>query len=176
MSDPKVLLLLMSERLYEDIKFVAQQNPTQIVDDDGAKAYNSLLLRAKKAFVGQELLADFPEWAARTIKYKDALVVAGQFNALLNGLISHGIGGAASQPWAAQIEAYTAPAAAAPAGQMQRGTPVPAPAPRGSGPKPPPLPKDANEPTRPGEDDELYGPVSTPARRNDDGTIPFSLE
>jgi len=81
--------------------------------------------------------------------------------------------------WAQQAEAYTPPAAAAPAAaQHQRGPggPAPAAASRGGAPTPPPLPATANEPTRPGEDDELYGPVSTPARRNDDGTIPFSLE
>ncbi|MCC6547872.1 hypothetical protein IT570_11970 [Candidatus Sumerlaeota bacterium] len=81
--EPKRLLVVLAERLYDDIRFVTQQNPTQIVDDDGARAYNLLLAKSRKYFPGLEYLPDFPDWQPRTIKYKDALVAAGQLFALL---------------------------------------------------------------------------------------------
>lgn len=85
--DPKRLLTLMAERLYEDIRFVTEQNPTQIVDDDGARAYNSIISRVRKLYPYVENVADFPDWSPRTIKYKDALVVAGQLAAMLRALL-----------------------------------------------------------------------------------------
>lgn len=81
--DSKRLLVIMAERLYDDIRFVTQQSPTQIVDDDGARAYNLLLAKSRKYYPTIEFLPDFSDWMPRTIKYKDALVASGQLFALL---------------------------------------------------------------------------------------------
>ncbi len=83
MNDTRQLLRVMARQLYMDIRFVTERNPTQVVDDEGAKTYNALLGRLRAAFPNVEALADFGDWSPRTIKYKDALIVAGQLNALI---------------------------------------------------------------------------------------------
>ena len=168
--DPKRLLAVMADRLYDDIKFVTEQNPTQIVDDDGARAYNVLLLRVRKHFSQAEPVADFQEWAPRTIKYKDALVVAGQLAAMVRAL--------------SEVEARPFSPAATPVNVPQpipqhAPTPVMMP-PAAASLRPPtapimrPQPQPPAPPPRP-HDEELYG-SALPPKRNDDGTIPFSLE
>ena len=219
--DPKRLLTLMAERLYDDIRFVTEQNPTQIVDDDGARAYNSIITRVRKLYPYVENVADFPDWSPRTIKYKDALVVAGQLAAMLRALMepagpmrqgppqgggapisssTQGVPNLISAPTSLGLAAQTS----VPVGQVNAGSvPIPRPATQNISPStqgyprpqmpqqvqnvppssqgmmpPPPPPRHQHEPVpvpaNP-HDPELYGP-NRPPRRNDDGTIPFSME
>ncbi len=84
--DHGALLTHLAERLYRDIRFVTEQNPVQIVDDDGARAFNNLLNRVRTSFGEVDYIQDFQNWSPRTIKYKDALVVVGQLHALLQQL------------------------------------------------------------------------------------------
>lgn len=198
------MITVMAERLYEDIKFVTQQNPTQIVDDDGARAYNSLLARAKKEYPSVEVFDDFPTWSPRTIKYKDALVVAGQLFALLNALTErqsgmsraltsqtasafHRRGGPQPQP---QVNPSAPQAPQRPPQQQPQGSsnqteasflsaptqvaPPPQEAPRPQQPQAP-KPRQSGAREQP-LDEELYGSAGQPPRRNEDGTIPFSLD
>ena len=181
--DPKRIILLMAERLYEDMKAVTMQNPTQIVDDDGARAYNSLLARVRREFHFVDIVSDFPDWSPRTIKYKDAMVVTGQLHAMLQAVMEK------QQP--VPSRALSAPTSAgprpmgpnpisAPTGAVRR--PMPAGAPNDSqfpgmdvnAPAPPPKPSPTPTPSA-SADQDLYGKTSAP-RRNEDGTIPFSLD
>lgn len=175
--DTKVVLLHMAGRLYEDIKFVTEQNPTQIVDEDGARAYNNLVSRAKKAFTTADFFEDFNEWSPRTIKYKDALVVAGQFCALIEAM-SEG---------QRRVQSITARAAAAPPpSPAPAAAPQAAPPPRVQAAPPAPVAQAPAAPKEPigdqepadmtdfDHDEELYG--NAPLQRNEDGTIPFSLD
>jgi len=168
--DPKRLLTIMAHRLYEDIKFVAEQNPTQPVDDDGAKAYNSLVAKARKIYGGLDHMADFSDWAARTIKYKDALLVAGQFSAMLEALTAgdtrmpsrSGTSTGTSAPGAPQVTPLGLP----PRVHVPQGPPPPMPQ----------MPQAPPQAPSPPIDVELYGPAVSTPKRNDDGTIPFSLD
>lgn len=171
--DQRRLLLLMAERLYEDIKFVTSQNPTQIVDEDGTHAYNVLLAKTRKLFPASEFVAEFVEWNPRTIKYKDALVVAGQLYAMVK----------AFSETVDERVVGKAPAQAAPAPARVVASPSNVSFPAVSGPSPvvpsppaPPLPLTvkASAGKQEGHDPELYGPA--PVKRRDDGTIPFSME
>ncbi len=111
MSDQRQLLRVMSGQLYADIRFIAERNPTQVVDDEGAKTYNALLGRLRRAFPGLESLSDFGDWSPRTIKYKDALMVAGQIHALVAAALAadrraHGTGDPGSGAESASGEDY----------------------------------------------------------------------
>lgn len=177
--DEKRLLLSMAERLYIDIKFVTEQNPTQIVDEDGARAYNSILKRTRAAF-GNQLppLADFPDWAPRNIKYKDALVAAGQIYALLRAVVEPSRVPVASQERRPGTH-HPRPGTGTGASQQQssasgRGFSL------ASLPSTTPLPVDPENRPATGSADtaEIPPPAEKPAppKRNDDGTIPFTLE
>lgn len=135
--DNRHLLRIMARQLYLDMRFITQQSPTQIVDDEGARTYNALLARVREAFPTVDAVRDFNDWAARTIKYKDALVVCGQ----LHALIAASVGPVAAKSPAAAV-----------------GTPEPG----------------GNPAARDDYDDALYGPDAS--RRQEDGTIPFSLD
>lgn len=166
--DPKKLLVHMAQRLYADIRFVTEQNPTQIVDDDGAKAYNSLLVKARKHFPS-EFIDDFGEWSPRTIKYKDALVVAGQFCALLEAQTRDLFPTAQPRPRPGPLPPQATPfpggSPTQPAGAGPAGAP-----PSASGVYRKPGP----EQFRTEYDEELYGPK--PAQKNPEGIVPFTLE
>jgi len=166
MADSKRLLMHMARRLYDDIKFVAEQNPKEIVDDDGTSAYNALLFKARRHFADVENVADFPDWSARTIKYKDALVVAGQFCAMLEILCEGDQAPPAPSGRVAQSAAASSPAAEN-QGRNQGQEEFP----------PPPPPANRNNPEKAPTrfDQELYG-NEPPSELNDDGTIPFTLE
>jgi hypothetical protein len=198
--DSRRLLTLMADRLYDDIKFVAEQNPTQIVDEDGTRAYNALVQKARNHFPHIEHMADFVDWNPRTIKYKDALVASGQLAAMLSALVAEGVPSAPARiaPPTPHPPAH-APATPPPS---QRAAPPqpPAPAPmppQASSPSPmpdrtpknfdadtpmpiptrPAMPKPVKNPTdfdEPDHEVELYG--RKPVKRNEDGTIPFSLD
>ncbi len=194
--DPKRLLLHMSFRMYEDIKFVTEQNPTQIVDEDGTRAYNNLLAKTRRYFQLTEFTNDFNEWAPRTIKYKDALVVVGQLYSMIEALSG------APPP---RSESRPPMPAAPPLATSSRGTtqrppsigspsePIPqkaatssdrVPLPSGSSPSVDAAAQPHSVPDRPKSisseqvhrlnDEELYGP--NPQPRSNDGTIPFRLD
>lgn len=202
--DERRLLLAMAERLYTDIRFVTEQSPVQIVDDDGAKAYNSLLARVRVQFSNLPPIADFHDWSPRSIKYKDALIVAGQLYAMIKIVVDPapvrhpvappGVGAPSQSPSDTQI----------PTAQRQFGVRPPTgvgnlrrPAPQGSvdtgrgSSLHTPLPDDTPNPAlhrprtessshvpvgdRESFDTDLYG-TRQPPKRNDDGTIPFTLD
>jgi hypothetical protein len=192
--DPKRLLLQMIKQLYDDIKFVTQQNPTQIVDDDGSRCYNSLLGKARKYFPYDEFVGDFSDWQPRSIKYKDALVVVGQLCSMITALMEASKEGSRDRVMRPTNMAPT------PAPARHQGSPRPMPAGGGHGstspsstqnrminrhtPAPTPIPDDLNprpirprapqELRKPGADKDLYG--TDPVVRNNDGTIPFTLD
>jgi hypothetical protein len=206
--DDRRLLLALAERLYQDIKFVTEQSPVQIVDDDGARAFNTLLGRVRSAFGNVDIVRDFTDWAPRNIKYKDALVAAGQLHAFLSVVVESGVPislgtgrhAAAMQttlpppPLPAPLQADTAPPTRSAPGMR----PVAPRAPAAGGATPisayglasnTPNPYGGNRtasatPDHPSSgqvpklDPELYGdsPVPSTPRRNEDGTIPFTLD
>lgn len=170
--------MLMAERLYEDIKFVTQQNSTQMVDEDGARAYNALLAKARRHYPQVEYVHDFPDWSARTIKYKDALVVAGQFWAMLRALTEPEP--RERRPMPVSPHQAASHQGATPPQRDPSSTNIPGlPPPPGTTPLPVDLrPRAQREPARVSGkpvDEELYG-STPPPKRNNDGTIPFTLE
>jgi hypothetical protein len=212
--DAKALLARMAWQLYQDIRFIAEQNPTQVMDEDGAKAFNMLLVRAKKAYPTVDIVQDFEPWNPRTIKYKDALLVIGQVSSAIGALLGDDSGelvplaatAPAPAPAAQQPRPAPAPAQSAaqappprPAAQprvQQVATPHPVPSHRSAPPAFTPSQQrpshaeiqrqsrgvpalndslDMEHGEAPGYDSELYGP-NTPPKRNDDGTIPFTLD
>lgn len=80
------LLSLLTQQMYDDIKFISENNPTQVVDEDTARMFNTLLKDIRLAQPEQEMFNFFFEMSPRTLKYKDALVVCGQLNCLVNAL------------------------------------------------------------------------------------------
>ena len=72
------ILVALSDQMYRDVKFVAEHNPTQVVDDDTTKMFNHLLAEVEKVFPLTKRIAAFSPMSPRTLKYKDALVVTGQ--------------------------------------------------------------------------------------------------
>ncbi len=149
--DSKKLLLHMSHRLYEDIKFVTAQNPTQIVDDDGVRAFNNLLAKTRKYFARCEFTGDFTDWSPRTIKYKDAMVSAGQLFAMIEALV-------VVQPAPSY---YDSPVGSGSYREPTTDSTLAGPSESGS--------------ARVSTDDDLYG-SNPPPVRNADGTIPFRLD
>jgi hypothetical protein len=217
--DAKALLARMAWQLYQDIRFVTEQNPTQVVDEDGAKSYNMLLTRAKKAFPTVDIVQDFEPWNARTIKYKDALLVVGQVSSVIAALVGDEAEAQTpaprpqtqQAPAPAPQQAAPPPRQAAPPPQQQQQQPAPAPRVQQVNTNTPyPVPSQRPAPAAftpsqqrashadvqrqsrgvpalndsldmehgevgPNYDSELYGPNSPP-KRNDDGTIPFTLD
>ncbi len=82
-NDKIVLMVSLTQQMYEDIKFITQHNPTQVVDEDTVRMYNSLLNEVRVTMPGVTAVLAFEEMNARTLKYKDALVVVGQLMRLL---------------------------------------------------------------------------------------------
>ncbi len=175
----KALLTSMVYQLYSDIRFVTEHNPTQVVDDDGVKVYNALLTRARQVFDDAEPIQEMENWTPRTIKYKDALLVVGQLHAMINAFS----GGSVSLPAGAPAAPQHPQASPQPVRQPQQGQP-----PQQAQPRPASHAEaQRNARQHPSNNDsldavgnesydsELYGP-SKPTGRNEDGTIPFSLE
>lgn len=195
--DERVLLLAMAERLYQDIRFVTEQSPVQIVDEDGARAYNKLLARVRAQFSNVSTMEDFQDWSPRSIKYKDALIVAGQLHAIIKALVEptrpSGLSSIPSSAGDTQVQTYPGRAGIRPQtghGTARRPSPALPPSDTSRGQAYNPLadqtPNPASErtsrssthtplPDRDSFDSDLYG-SSQPPKRNDDGTIPFTLD
>ncbi len=172
--NPKMLLLHMSHRLYEDIKFVTAQNPTQIVDDDGTRAYNAVLAKTRKYINAGDFMDDFQDWTPRSIKYKDALVAVGQLHAMIQACVESGnnydfpnIGHSDSESYnddsvdIEEDEKSESPFRKESSAHLQD----------------PNIVGDEQFETsskRDSSDKELYG--TDDVKRNEDGTIPFSLD
>jgi hypothetical protein len=89
--DPGLLLLALARRMYEDVKFIAQSNPTQVVDEDTTYIFNHLLNEVRQQFMNVEHVFAFKLMEARTLKYKDALVLSGQLYELMTVITSSGV-------------------------------------------------------------------------------------
>lgn len=90
-ADKRLLLLELARQLYEDCRFVSQNNPTQTADDETCQMYNALLLEVQWAYHGQPYVARFREMPPRNVKYKEAMVVTGQLYTLLHFYTEHQI-------------------------------------------------------------------------------------
>lgn len=146
MTDSRRILSFLALQLYRDVRFVTQLNPVNIVDEETSASFNALLVEAKRLFPGNPILDTFREMSPRNVKYKDAVIVAGQLAAFLD-LTTGG------------IPTRGAAAAAAGTGNVSaQHTPVP----------------DTDLLDHAEIDAQLYGASSS--KRNPDGTIPFSLE
>lgn len=84
MLNPYKLLLAMADQMYVDVRFIAEQNPKEVVDSDTTGMYNALLGRVREAYQGLPFLDSFQDLNARTLKYKDMVIVVGQLRSLLN--------------------------------------------------------------------------------------------
>ncbi|MGF1571763.1 MAG: hypothetical protein ACFCU1_01685 [Sumerlaeia bacterium] len=80
------LLVKLTEQMYQDIKFVAENNPTQVVDDESTRMFNAVLTQMREARPQLSVLNMFSDMNPRTLKYKDALVVTGQLKCLAHAL------------------------------------------------------------------------------------------
>jgi len=85
--DHRLLILELSRQLYEDFRFLAQNNSTQQVDEDSALAFNAVLREAQTLFANCAFTQHFREFAPRNVKFKDAMVVSGQLYTLLHHLL-----------------------------------------------------------------------------------------
>ncbi|MEQ8822114.1 MAG: hypothetical protein RLY93_17900 [Sumerlaeia bacterium] len=159
MPTEAALIYGMARQMYEDIRYVAGNNPKEVVDDDTAKMFNNLLKNVRAVFPTLRQINDFDPMAPRTLKYKDAMVVVGQLASLLkiindeHNRLSDAAAGRARAPQQGQG------AAKAPA---QGGN-------RGPGAKAAPQ----EEPLF--HDRELYGD-SPPKTLTDEGIVPFTLD
>ncbi len=77
------ILLGLAEQMYEDVRFITEHSPTQVVDDDTARMFNSLLAEVRVNAPGVVAVVKFGDMSPRTLKYKDALVVVGQLRTML---------------------------------------------------------------------------------------------
>lgn len=175
------VLLGLAEQMYEDVKFIAQLNPTQVVDDDTAKMFNGLLNEVRINCPGVTAVLAFEAMTGRTLKYKDALVVVGQMRALLRMAETTDLQRLSrdSMRRAMENESLDESMDIAPP-QKQK---IDAPASERRAAEAPgqgtPSPRRAAAPARPDTnfalDPELYG-EKPPVRLNDDGTVPFVLD
>lgn len=162
------LLVKLTEQMYQDIKFVAENNPTQVVDDESTRMFNAVLSHMRAARPQQAILAMFSDMNPRTLKYKDALVVTGQLRTLAqaldttpkdyDALITSAQTAQAAQP--KQDKATPSKAVAAEKQPETRRTP-------------PPVPEEQNNEEESLVDEELYGTRSL--RINEEGIVPFDL-
>jgi hypothetical protein len=171
MPGSQEILVGLARQMYDDIRFITEHNPTQVVDDDTARVFNTLLLEVQQTFRSTPMVFAFNEMSARTLKYKDALVVMGQLYRLLRLMTQ---------------DARAAAAAAAP-GPAQRASKVaPRPPSEALDPsldegeydqpaEPPASARDQAIKSQLESDSELYGDGPLPPKVNPDGTIPFSL-
>lgn len=83
MMDSRTILMHMAKRFYEDVKFVTNLNPVNIVDEETTAAFNNLLSDSKMAYPANPTLKSFNTLSPRNLKYKDCVVVAGQLAAFL---------------------------------------------------------------------------------------------
>ena len=67
MPGSQELLVGLARQMYDDIRFITEHNPTQVVDDDTARVFNTLLLEVQQTFRSQPLVFSFNEMAARTV-------------------------------------------------------------------------------------------------------------
>lgn len=75
MNRSHLLLVSLSEQMYRDVRFITQSNPTVVVDEETVRMFNSLLLEVRKAYPHAVEAIAFEEMTARTLKYKDALLI-----------------------------------------------------------------------------------------------------
>lgn len=190
MATINTVLLGLAEQMYEDIKFVAQLNPTQVVDDDSTRMFNGLLNEVRINCPGAMGIISFEEMTPRTLKYKDALVVVGQLRMLLrisekldlqrlskeslrrvmeNESLDESLdtdpppASRLDQPVPADRRPKTGIDVQAPGTPARRATPRPV------------SPAATPAPASYSHDPELYG-EKPPVRLNDDGTVPFVLD
>lgn len=104
MADSRQILTDMAQQFYQDVRFVCQLNPINVVDEDTTSSFNALLARAREVYPTERGIKEFSELSPRNLKYKDALIVAGQF-AILVRLLS-----GRADTFSASIAKATAPA------------------------------------------------------------------
>lgn len=177
MANDQSVLLGLAQQMYEDIKFITSQNPTQVVDEDTTRIFNHLLNDVKQGYMNVPQVFAFEAMSPRTLKYKDALVVAGQVYRLLALVSDGGAPAARPQPRPAPQQQGAPHQQGAPPQQAGSSPNVPRPVPGGSSAS---IPRQsgpsAQRPKEPptNHDHELYG-EKPPPKLNDDGTVPFSL-
>jgi hypothetical protein len=178
MNRTQRLLAGLAEQMYRDVRFVAHTNPTVVVDEETSRMFNNLLAEVRRTFPHAVETCGFEEMSARTLKYKDALVIVGQLMCLVRVL---------SGPEPVAAPAPLAPVAPPPPFTPREVAPaVAAPPPRLATPPPgvperrrelTPEPEVVPDPPEPSEphDRELLGPIA-PVHMNADGTVRFSLD
>lgn len=155
------LLVKLTEQMYQDIRFVAENNPTQVVDDESTRMFNAVLAQLKLTKPQASIFTMFVDMNPRTLKYKDALVVVGQLRCTAKALDE-------------SAEAYSAMISKAnsegqQSGQKKNETENPANNQNSSE-------KDSLDDSGEAEsidDEELYGTKSL--RINEEGIVPFDL-
>jgi len=168
MRPDKAILTALARQMYEDIRFNAANAPTMAVDEDTTRLFNILLRQTREAYPRLGVLEGFSDIVPRTIKFKDALVVAGQ----LQTILTYQLEGAAP----ARTEKSFGPT---PVGMHSSSSSLPKLSkPLGSSETvrtPYDTESDRTPTSAEGFEAELYGP-NPPKRLNADGTVPFSLE
>jgi len=81
------LLLEMARQLYEDCQTIAENNSTQPLDEDGCSMFNTLLQEMQAEFPECDLLLKFREIPARSVKFKDAMLITGQLQRIAAHLL-----------------------------------------------------------------------------------------
>ncbi len=120
--DKRDLLLEMTGQFYEDCSAIASHSPMQQADEETCMMFNNLLREVQTSFSYCALLGGFREMAPRNVKFKDAVVVAGQLLAIMRTLHRasspltdvSGVSGAPSAPGQAGISNAPAGVSGAP--------------------------------------------------------------
>ncbi len=159
MAGINAILLGLAEQMYEDIKFITEQSPTQVVDDDTVRMFNSLLSEVRLSCPGCVGVVKFTEMNARTLKYKDALVVLGQLRTMLRLSTQTDVDQIARESMRKVLENESLDESLDEEDEE--------------------APQQISEETEPSSDrvvhdPELYG--TSPVRTNPDGTVPFALD
>lgn len=153
------LLFEMTRQFYEDCKYIAENNSTQPLDEDGCATFNAILQEAQTEFPEYELLLKFREMPPRSVKFKDAMLVAGQLHRIVANLTElSGRGTGAEAPKAAPRPAAPPQAASRPSGTGASTAPA-APAPQRS------LPSNDNWPQPASTSGSPSPPEGAPAPR-----------
>ncbi len=84
-----LLLLEMARQFYEDCRYIADNNSTQPVDEDTCLMFNTLLTEMQQAYPSCGHLHHFREMPARSLKFKDAVIVAGQLYTIAHFLLEN---------------------------------------------------------------------------------------
>lgn len=171
MRPDKAILAALARQMYDDIRFNAANAPTMAVDEDTTRLFNILIRQTREVLPRLAVLEGFVDMIPRTIKYKDALIVAGQLHTILRYQAGDGTATPAGPASTSSFAGQRSSSSSTSLPKLSKPFNIPDSVSTTGGET-----ESGRVPTNAEEfEEKLYGP-NPPKRLNADGTVPFSLE